>query len=372
MRVLLTNFDLTVRGGTQLYVRDLASALLAQGHRPVVYSPAHGSVARELRDATVPVTDDLDTLEQRPDIIHGNQHAETMTALLHFPGVPAVYFSHSWRNWTEAPPVFPRILRYVAVDETCYDRLTAEHGIPEGKSRVILNFVDLRRFSQRGPLPERPRRALVFSNYASEQTHLKAIRQACLSSSIELDVIGEAAGRVCERPELELGKYDIVFAKARCALEALAVGAAVVLCDASGSGPMVTARELDYLRRFNFGVRTLQGPLTAEAIGREIARYDADDAREVSRRVRASAGSELAFARIVELYEEVIAEHAGSGETDLEAESRAAARYLRQLHADFAAHGALTLRWRNRLVKVPYLGPRLVSLREKFRGRNGR
>ena len=369
MLILLTNFDLSARGGTQLYVRDLAVGLLARGHRPVVYSPAHGDVARELRAATVPVTDDLSTLEKRPGIIHGNHHVETMTALLHFPGVPAVYFCHSWKSWLEAPPVFPRILRYVAVDDACYDRLTAEHGIPEGKARVILNFVDLRRFGPRGPLPERPRRALVFSNYASEQTHLKAIRRACQRASIELDVIGEAAGRVCEKPELELGKYDLVFAKARCALEALAVGAAVVLCDASGSGPLVTTRELEQLRRLNFGVRTLQGPLTAEAVGREIERYDAADAREVSRRVRATAGSEMAFAHIVELYEEVLAEHARNGSPDPDAEGRAAARYLRRLHSDFASHGALTQRWRNRLLKVPYLGPRLVSMREKFRGR---
>lgn len=367
MRVLITNFDLTSRGGTQLYVRDLAMALLAQGHQPIVYSLGHGSVAQELRAAAIPVTDDLDTVGKRPDIIHGNQHVETMTALLHYPGVPAVYFCHSWKHWLEGPPIFPRILRYVAVDDTCYDRLTVKHGIPEGKARVILNFVDLQRFKARDPLPDRPRRALVFSNYASEQTHLKVIRQACLRSSIQLDVIGEAAGRVCERPELELGRYDMVFAKARCALEAMAVGAAVILCDASGSGPMVTARELDHLRRLNFGIRTLQRPLTVETIEREITRYDNHDAREVSQRIRAIAGSDMAIARVMDVYEEVIAEYSRNGDADLEAEGRAAARYLRQLHSDFAFHSALTLRWRNRLLKLPFLGHRLAALKKKVR-----
>ena len=349
-------------------MRDLAKTLLAQGHQPMVYSLGdHGSVAQELRAATIPVTDNLDTLENKPDIIHGNQHVETMTALLHYPGVPAVYFCHSWKHWLEGPPIFPRILRYVAVDDTCYDRLTVEHGIAESKARVILNFVDLQRFKPRNPLTDRPRRALVFSNYASEQTHLKVIRQACLRSSIQLDVVGEAAGKVCETPELELGKYDIVFAKARCALEAMAVGAAVILCDAGGSGPMVTARELDQLRRLNFGIRTLQGPLTVEAIEREIARYDNHDARAVSQRIRAAAGSDTAIARVVEVYEEVIAEYSRNGNADLEAEGRAAARYLRQLHSDFTFHGALTLRWRNRLLKVPIVGHRLAALQKKVR-----
>ena len=44
------------------------------------------------------------------------------------------------------------------------------------------------------------------------------------------------------RPLVTLtGDYDLVFAKARCALEAMAVGAAVVLCDTHGLGPMVTS-----------------------------------------------------------------------------------------------------------------------------------
>ena len=41
------------------------------------------------------------------------------------------------------------------------------------------------------------------------------------------------------RPEELLPKYDLVFAKARCALEAMATGCAVVLCDFAGLGSMV-------------------------------------------------------------------------------------------------------------------------------------
>src|SRR2546430_4332475 len=32
-------------------------------------------------------------------------------------------FCHGWLPWEETPPHFPRILRYVAVDHTCRDRL---------------------------------------------------------------------------------------------------------------------------------------------------------------------------------------------------------------------------------------------------------
>src|SRR5204862_12908 len=103
-------------------------------------------------------------LEAAPDLIHGQHHLETMTAMLRFPGVPAIYVCHGWAPWQEAPPHSPRILRYLAVDHACRDRLVFEHGISEERVRVLFNFVDLERFGPRAPLPARPARALVFSN----------------------------------------------------------------------------------------------------------------------------------------------------------------------------------------------------------------
>ena len=76
MRVLLTNFNLSMRAGTQLYVRDLALGLLARGHQPLVYAPLLGTVASELETAGIAVVDDLDEVQTPPDIIHGNQFFE--------------------------------------------------------------------------------------------------------------------------------------------------------------------------------------------------------------------------------------------------------------------------------------------------------
>jgi hypothetical protein len=103
-------------------------------------------VAEDLRIATVPVTSDLESVTERPDIIHGQHHLETMTALLHFGGVPAIFYSHGWLPPEEAPLRFPRILEYVAVDDVCRDRLVCEHGISSGDVQVLLNFVDTARF----------------------------------------------------------------------------------------------------------------------------------------------------------------------------------------------------------------------------------
>lgn len=370
LRVLITNHSLSNYAGTELYVRDLAVQLLRRGHTPIVYSTQLGQVAEDLRAATVPVVDDLNSLTQTPDLIHGQHNLETMTALLHFPHTPAAYFCHGWLARVESPPRFPRILRYVAVDETCYDRLVCEEAIPAERARVILNFVDLTRFRARPPLPARPMRALVFSNYASEDSSIGAVREACVRAGIALDVVGLTAGNVSAQPEHLLGRYDLVFAKGRCALEALAVGAAVVVCDAQGMGPLVTTRELENLRRLNFGVRVLRREkLDADTLAREIARYDPQDAAEVSRRIRASAGIESAVDEIVALYREVIDEYAAGGEragAAASAEGRAAAAYLRWLTLGLRAERdafqhSTTARLQARILRLPLLG-RLARL----------
>jgi hypothetical protein len=339
LRVLITNNTLDDYAGTELYVRDLATGLLERGHLPVAYSSRLGAVAEELRRATVPVVHDLDALGTPPDLIHGHHHVETMTALLRFPQVPALYYCHGWLPWEEMPPRFPRILRYIAVDNTCRDRLTCEGGIPVERVRVVLNFVDLKRFLPRPPLPRRPGRALVFSNNACRGGYLATVEKACAQVGMELDVIGMAAGTACSRPEEVLGRYDLVFAKARAALEALATGAAVILCDQAGAGPLVTCAELDRLRLLNFGIRCLRQPVTTEVLLQAINGYDPEDAAEVSRQIRATAGRDSALDQILALYEDVL-EASARSMADPQAEAQAAAAYLREVSPNFQQRSA--------------------------------
>ncbi|MDX6382825.1 MAG: hypothetical protein QOK48_398 [Blastocatellia bacterium] len=331
MRVLITNNSLANRAGTELYVRDVATGLIDRGYEVTAYSTELGDVARELIAAGVTVTTDLGLAAGRFDIIHGQHHLETMTALLNLPATPAVYFCHGSTPWQEAAPRFPRLLRYVAVDDACRDRLILEHSIPPDRIRLILNFVDLQRFPERLELPVRPKRALIFSNQAAEHTYVSAIRQACRQAGIALDVIGYSAGKVCSRPESVLGEYDLVFAKGRAALEALAVGAAVIVCDAAGAGPMVTTENVEQLRPLNFGLRVLQDPVSADIIGREIKRYHASDARRVSEFIRRTASREGALDELLSLYREVIDEHKLMPTSDWATEHEAAAAYLREL-----------------------------------------
>lgn len=307
-RILLTNVTLASRTGTETALRDLAIGLQAAGHQPMVYSPELGEIAGEIRASGIAVFSQLRDAPDEPDIVHGNHHVETVEAVLQFPKARGLFVCHDRRAYMSAPPRMGRILRYVAVDYHCLERLLEQYGIPEHLTRVIYNSVDTSRFVPRPPLPREPQRAVVFSNYAGPGPYLDAVHDACARLRLPLDVVGSGAGNSSADPERILGQYDLVFAKARCALEAMAVGAAVVLADTSGLGPLVTSAEVAELRRWNFGARLLRDPLDPATIARQVQRYDAEDAAVVSRYIRERADLSSAVEQYVRLYEELMEE----------------------------------------------------------------
>jgi hypothetical protein len=306
MRVLITNLTLQGRTGTETATRDLALGLKNTGHIPLVYSPLHGGIADELRQAGITVVDSLDALTGTPDIIHGHHHVETHQALARFQNTPAIFVMHDAQAWHDVPPLSPQIHRYVAVDLCCMERLE-RYSIPREKLRTIFNSFDPRRFSMREKLPEKPSRALVFSNYASRGTFLDPIAWACTELGIPLDVIGAGSGCLQTEPEKILHDYDLVFGIARCAIEAMASGAAVILCGTAGLGQMVTMQNVEKFRPWNFGRRLLSRPVEQKLLVEEIQGFDPQDALDVSHHMHMHATLDCAAGEYIALYREVLA-----------------------------------------------------------------
>lgn len=367
-RVLIANVNMTSASGTVTYTRDLALALLRHGWTPIVYAPQLGPPAEVLRDATISVISDLEQLGARPDIIHGHHVLETLSAMARFPNVPAVFVCHDSLAWHSIPPRMPRIRQYVAVDRNCRDRMVLEHAIPEDSVRVLTNPVDLERFPRRESLPPKPKRALVFSNQAIENSFVAPIREACAMRDIEVDVAGSLSERPVDRPEGVMPGYDLVFGKARCAIEAAASGAAVIGCDARGMSGMLTTARLEEMRVLNFGARTLQLPITRENILREIDRYDAADALAVSDRIRASNSADLLAEQFIALYEEILADPVNvSTDDDLSAISKALSKVGHHIYGQIESNRARY----NMLVRVlnsrVLAGPLRLAYRMKKR-----
>lgn len=317
-----------MRSGTSMYVLDTCRELVRRGHQPVVYSTQLGVVADALRAMTIPVASDIADLTVRPDLIWGMHHIETVSAVLQHPGVPCLAFCHGWLPWEENPIKHPRVLRYIAVDDLCRERLTHEHGIAPSMVSVVLNFVDLELFRPRTRLPLQPEHALVISNNVNDRNILPAIRAACERAGIALDVRGAESGTIAEAPHELLPHYDIVFAKARAALEAMAVGAAVIPCDVWGMGSFVTSSNYEQLRRLNFGIRTLRNPVTEDRVLSELKHYNPIDAAAVSQRVRREADMGAAVDELLAISQQVVTEGAALKQ-DPAAEARAIGVYLR-------------------------------------------
>lgn len=353
-RVLLTNQVLSGRTGTEMYLRDLAPQLLRRGWRPIVYTPRPGELAEELRRLTIPVVDRLERLTDAPDLIHGHHNHPTLAALTHFPTAPAVLFCHDWSSWHDEPFLHPRVLRYVAVDEACRDRLQCLGGVPSKRIELVPNWADTNRFRPRGPLPERPRRALLFSNQQASGRRCP-FRAACHAEGIDFTAVGRRRTAI-DRPEEAIGEHDLVFAKGKSALEALAVGAAVVLVGYDRVGPMVTTDQLDGLRANNFGRRVIDRPATVESVRQAVACYNAGDAAAVSNRIRSGSDLGVVVDRLTALYDEVLAEHADEPAIDRTDESRAVAAYLERTQL-MVEYGAKRWHRKQRAAELREAGP---------------
>jgi len=351
MRILITSNNLDRRGGSELYVRDIALRLKALGHVPVCFSMECGDVSGELQAGGVEVVSSLALVQGPFDLVHGQHWIETTLAAMAFPSVPVFSFCHGPKAWQEGPAFLPNIVHYAAVDEACRARLLDE-GVPAEKITVLLNFADTDRFLPRGPLPPVPRRALVFSNMAGKDTHLPVIQEACAACGIEVDVAGAASGHVTVRPEELLPQYDLVFAKARAAIEAMAVGCAVIQCDYFGAGWLINSERFDTLRPLNFGYRTMKEPLTVEHLLSQIRAYRAEDAARVSHRIRTEATLDLTMPKLLDLYQRVAATPVP--EFDPQKEGR---RFLERLAVD--AKEART--------QIPWIEKNLERAREEAR-----
>ncbi len=327
LSVLLTIQTMEGPAGGSLYVRDFALELFRQGHRPSVYCRRLGAVSSELLQAGIPVLDSVGKL-LRPDIIHGNSPIETVAAMMRFPETPAIFVCHGWGSPDALAPKLPRIMRYLAVSEHARDALVFFYSIPEDLVSMHQNPVDLQRFPRRSALPGTPKRALILSNSLTEANHLEAIAEACDAAEMSLDVVGLGMGTDRMDPECIMRNYDVVFAKGRSALEALATGCAVILCDAAGFGELITTENYDLLRRRNFGLRTFQLPATTQTVSSQLKRYDAADAANVTERVRGCEGLFAATAVLVEHYLAGIQEFRRSFIADWPAERLAAAEFL--------------------------------------------
>jgi hypothetical protein len=186
--------------------------------------------------------------------------------------------------------------------------VSMEFGIPRDRITVIPNFVDTRRFSHVRRPPDRLRRALLFGNHPFPEDEMQSLERACGVAGLSLEKIGLGHLNPQPRPELFLPEYDVVFAIGRCALEAIACGCAVITIIPGQAGELVTKENFDNWVYSNFSPRyySCADRVNEEWLLKQLQKYSAENAAEVTARVRNNYNLAQAVGKLEKIYRETV------------------------------------------------------------------
>lgn len=306
MKILLVNHTLDHYAGSETFTYSLACELKRLTHEAICFSPRLGRLAERLREANIVVSDDLTTLPTDVDIVHAHHRHESLLAFARFPYKPMILVCHGVLPWQEQPLRSRlNVHRYVAVSEEVRDHLTLHHRIDPADIMTIRNGIDLQRFVSHRPIAERPRRALVLSNYMPD--HLRGlIDRVCARLGMTVTQAGRP--RSLWAVEEEINRADLVFALGRSALEALACKRAVIVFDYNGADGLVTPENFSRLRLRNFSGRTYRRQYTEDTLRKEIEQYDSATAETLYQMVKRDHDLREMAQRYVGLYEDAVSQ----------------------------------------------------------------
>jgi hypothetical protein len=268
MRVVLGAFAFAHPGGTESYVMTVAHELRRLGHEPLVAAQELGEMADLAQRRGIVVARDPSELPRTCDVVFAQDAIMAGTLAERYPESRVVAFVHSDRFDHQLPVLLPDVVSAVVVAS---DRVAARvRALPLGAPIVRLRHpIDTEHFIAGGPIRERPRRALILSNYLQGDRR-RALTEAWEAAGVKCLQVGAPS-----RPEVDvvsaIADADIVVGKARAALEGMSCARAVYIFDEFGGDGWVTPENYASLEADN-----LAGQASAEPC--DVAR-DLDDYR---------------------------------------------------------------------------------------------
>lgn len=312
MKILVTNWRLARRTGSELHAAELARDLRSRGHEVALYAPVIGEMADQLRADRFLVANTPSELSDagfNPEIIHAQHHMSAIAALSHFPHCHAVYQCHGTAPWEEWPPLHPRIAFYCVPSSEFNHWLTEQHQIPPDRIRIVPLSVDLSAYPVKNAIQWPPKRALIFSDYFERGPELDAIAAVCRERDIKLDAKGRGFGSAVDAPDKLLPQYDLVFAAGRSAIEALACGCATILVRERHMEDWIHPGNLRHAATLNFspGIDTKR-PITEETIAAALDRVTESAIAETARLIRSEHELNTAVDTLEKLYQDALSE----------------------------------------------------------------
>jgi hypothetical protein len=268
VRFILGNRLLDRAGGTEVHMVTVGEQLQRLGHEVLLYSPVLGafSAAAERRGLTV--AGRLEDLPEACDVVLAQDTIVSHDLAGRYPEALHVFRICGDVYDFQLPPQVPGLVDLVVVLSDRYERQARGCAVQPRVLR-LRTPIDVDRLVPAGPIAEQPRRAVLLGNYP-ERTGV--VEAACARHGIEVARVGGAAQSFDVAGAL--AGADIVFAKSRAALDAMACGRAVYVLDVFGGDGWVTPESYPDLEADHFAGLATGLVVDIDALDRDLAAYD--------------------------------------------------------------------------------------------------
>ena len=230
MKVVVTAHDLAL-GGTQTYALTVAEQLQRLGHDAILHAAEGGAAGRLAEERGLTVAETEADLPGDPDVVLAQDSMMSYRMADRFPETPQLFRCPNAIFDLQMPPQLPGIVGALVVLSERFARRLRALAVTQDIVRMR-QPVDTDLFAERSAIRDRPRRALLIGNYLHGQRRRMLI-DAWESAGVECSVAGGQAS-ITATPETAMADADIVVAKGKAALEAMACGRAVYVYDQYG------------------------------------------------------------------------------------------------------------------------------------------
>lgn len=236
MRLLLATNHLGL-GGSESYLLTVAEQLDRLGHEAVVFTSEPGEGTEVAQERGIEVLDESGLSDGFDAALVQDVGVAYQLAGL-YPATPQLFVAHSSKFDLQAPPQLDGMVGVVVALNDRVARRMRRFATSVDVVRMR-QPIDVERFSPRGPLPQIPRRALLFSNNPNAD-RLAMIEGACAEVGVELLRLGGPSGHTTDTAPALAGA-EIVIGYGRSILEGMACGRAAYVYDWKGGDGWVTA-----------------------------------------------------------------------------------------------------------------------------------
>jgi hypothetical protein len=267
MRFVLANRHLLAAGGTEVHLVTIAEHLQRLGHEVLLFAPELGPFADHARRRGLEVHDNPRELPAACDIVFAQDGIVAPELAQRYPQALMIFRICGDVFDFQLPPQLDGLVDLIVVLSDRYRRLAEACAVKVPVLRLRAP-IDIDRLVPLGTIRERPERAVLLGNYPARD---ELVHEVWGSRGVEVRRVGADAQSY--DVAAAVADADIVVAKARAALDAMACGRAVYVYDVFGGDGWVTPESYPALEADNFAGQATDRIIDAATLADDLGGY---------------------------------------------------------------------------------------------------